>query len=31
MKKFTSDNIGFALQVIAVLLLFFYPGCSSGK
>ncbi len=31
MKIITLNNIAFVLQVIAVLLLFFYPGCSFGK
>lgn len=29
MKRLTSYNLGFALQVFAVILLFGYPGCSS--
>lgn len=29
MKRLDSLNVGFALQIFAVILLFGYPGCSS--
>lgn len=31
MKLLTNNNLGFALQIFAVMLLFGYPGCSSNK
>lgn len=31
MKRFTTYNLGFALQIFAVIMLFGYPGCSSIK
>lgn len=31
MKRFTTINLGFILQIFAVILLFGYPGCSSIK
>ncbi len=31
MKRLTNNNLGFALQIFAVILLFGYPGCASNK
>ncbi|HMJ48900.1 MAG TPA: hypothetical protein VK498_16325 [Ferruginibacter sp.] len=30
MNKFTKSSLAMALQVMAVVILFGYPGCSSG-